>query len=99
MDSLTLLTDLQLQGITFRVAGDFLDVSGPDDLLTPATLDAIRTSKSELLKLLRQPTNDPASIPESITEPPPTSSAVRYVAMQIGVVLARHQTVVSYGVV
>ena len=61
MDGHALLTDLQLKGITFAVKGDSISIDDPNRIITPETLAAIRTSKSELLELLRQPTNDPAA--------------------------------------
>jgi TubC N-terminal docking domain len=90
MGVFTFLMDLQLQGITFAVEGDFLDVSGPDYLLTPETLATIRSKKEELLELLRRPANDPEPMPESVTDPQPVPEPVA-VQREHSVILTAHR--------
>ena len=70
MTPIEILDQLRRQEITVRVDGDFLDVAGNLALLTDDTRAAIRANKEGLLELLRQPDDNPAPIPVSITEPP-----------------------------
>ena len=65
------LAYLYRHGATVSIDGDFIELAGNLAFLTDDVRTAIRASKPELLKLLRQLANDPEPIPEPIVEPPP----------------------------
>jgi TubC N-terminal docking domain len=64
-----LLADLQLRGVTIQAHDDKLRVS-PKGSLTPAEQAVVRQHKSELLRLLTQPTTPAPSAPVAGTMPP-----------------------------
>lgn len=49
MTAAALLADLQRRGVTITADGDQLRCNGPDEVLTPETLDELRTHKAAIL--------------------------------------------------
>jgi len=78
MSARRLLMDLQKQGVTFTVDGDYLDVCGHEALLNAETLSTIRENKPEIIHLLTQQNEPVTKLPvPSETKPEPPSSVYR----------------------